>query len=68
MVVYKGVDESKKSYYRWGFNGKKYYYKEGDDKAEKAARQKAINQETTVQNKIKEKKINLTSQNLFYDN
>jgi YHS domain-containing protein len=68
MPVYKSIDENKKSYYRWGFSGKKYYFTAGDAKQEKEAKQKATNQGIVIENKIKAKKINLTSQNLFYDN
>jgi hypothetical protein len=67
MVVYKSTDESGKTYYRYGFKGKKYYFATGDEKAETEAKRRATIQETTVKNKIAAGKINLTTQHLFYD-
>ena len=40
MPVLRGKD-SKGSYYRWGENGKKYYYKSGSEQSRERAKSKA---------------------------
>jgi hypothetical protein len=67
MAIYNGTDESGKAYYKANFNGKKYYYKKGDEKAEAEAKKRANIQDTTIRNKIAAGKINLTTKHLFYD-
>lgn len=47
MPVHKGKDETG-PYYQWGYHGKKYYYKSGDEKSKNNAKMKAHKQGVAI--------------------
>lgn len=49
----KNGHDKKGTYWRYGDNGSKYYYKTGDEKAQKAAKKKAIDQGVAINYSLK---------------